>query len=166
MPTNLPSKPTYRKVNPADAAILILALTSDVRTKPEVYDAANSILAQKVSQVDGVGQVFVGGGSPPAVRVEVNPTAAQQLGLGLDDVRTMLGTAQRRIGPKGSIADGDQSWFLGTTDQLLKAEGVPAADHRLPQRRPVRLGDVAKVTDSVEDVRASRAVRPASRRCC
>jgi len=93
LPANLPSKPTYRLINPADSAILIPALTSDVRTKPEVYDAASSILAQKVSQIDGVGQVFAGGGSPPAVRIEVNPTQLNNWQLGLDDVRTMIGTA-------------------------------------------------------------------------
>jgi multidrug efflux pump len=154
LPANLPSKPTYRKVNPSDSAILIPALTSDVRTKPEIYDAASSILAQKVSQIDGVGQVFAGGGSPPAVRIEVNPTQLNNWQLGLDDVRTMIGTATVNR-PKGSISQGAQNWFLGTTDQLLKAKEYTPLIVAYRNGAPVRLGDVAKVTDSVEDVRAS-----------
>jgi multidrug efflux pump len=154
LPTNLPSKPTYRKVNPADSAILIPALTSDVRTKPEVYDATNSILAQKVSQIDGVGQVFAGGGSPPAVRIEVNPTELNDWGLGLDDVRTFIGTATVNR-PKGSIAQGAQSYFVGTTDQLLKASEYRPLIIAYRNGAPVRLGDVSQITDSVEDVRAA-----------
>jgi multidrug efflux pump subunit AcrB len=154
LPTNLPSKPTYRLVNPADSAILIPALTSDVRPKPEVYDAANSILAQKVSQIDGVGQVFAGGGSPPAVRIEVNPTELNDWGLGLDDVRTFIGTATVNQ-PKGSIAQGAQSYFVGTTDQLLKAKEYRPLVIAYRNGAPVRLGDVSHITDSVEDVRAA-----------
>jgi multidrug efflux pump subunit AcrB len=154
LPTNLPSKPTYRKVNPADSAILIPALTSDVRTKPEVYDATNSILAQKVSQIDGVGQVFAGGGSPPAVRIEVNPTELNDWGLGLDDVRTFIGTATVNQ-PKGSIVQGAQSYFVGTTDQLLKASEYRPLVIAYRNGAPVRLGDVSRITDSVEDVRAA-----------
>jgi multidrug efflux pump len=154
LPANLPSKPTYRLINPADSAILIPALTSDVRTKPEVYDAASSILAQKVSQIDGVGQVFAGGGSPPAVRIEVNPTQLNNWQLGLDDVRTMIGTATANR-PKGSVSEGTKSWFLSTTDQLLKAKEYRPLIVAYRNGAPVRLGDVAKVTDSVEDVRAS-----------
>jgi multidrug efflux pump len=154
LPTNLPSKPTYRLVNPADSAILIPALTSDVRPKPEVYDAANSILAQKVSQIDGVGQVFAGGGSPPAVRIEVNPTELNNWGLGLDDVRTFIGTATVNR-PKGSIAQDAQSYFVGTTDQLLKAKDYRPLIIAYRNGAPVRLGDVSHITDSVEDVRAA-----------
>jgi len=154
LPANLPSKPTYRKVNPADAAILIPALTSDVHTKPEMYDAANSILAQKVSQLEGVGQVFVGGGSPPAVRIEVNPTLLNNTGLGLDDVRTMIASANANR-PKGQISDGAQSWFLSANDQLLKAKEYRPLIIAYRNGAPVRLQDVAKVYNSVEDVRAS-----------
>jgi multidrug efflux pump subunit AcrB len=154
LPTNLPSKPTYRKINPADSAILIPALTSDVRTKPDVYDAANSILAQKVSQIDGVGQVFAGGGSPPAVRIEVNPTELNNWGLGLDDVRTFIGTATVNR-PKGSISQGNKRYFVGTTDQLLKAREYRPLVIAYRNGAPVRLGDVAHITDSVEDVRAA-----------
>jgi multidrug efflux pump len=154
LPTNLPSKPTYRLINPADSAILIPALTSDVHTKPEVYDAANSILAQKVAQIDGVGQVFAGGGSPPAVRIEVNPTELNNWGLGLDDVRTLIGASTVNR-PKGSISQKDKSYFVGTTDQLLKAREYRPLIVAYKNGAPVRLGDVSHITDSVEDVRAA-----------
>jgi multidrug efflux pump len=154
LPTNLPSKPTYRLINPADSPILMLALTSPVRTKPEVYDAANSILAQKVSQIDGVGQVFAGGGSPPAVRIEVNPTELNNWGLGLDDVRTLVGSATANR-PKGNIAHEDKSYFVATTDQLLKADEYKPLIIAYRNGAAVRLGDVAKITDSVEDVRSA-----------
>ena len=94
LPANLPGNPNYRKVNPADAPILILALTSDIITLPQMYDAADSILSQKLAQVEGVGQVFVGGGAKPAVRAELNPTLLNKLGVGLDTVRTALGQRQ------------------------------------------------------------------------
>ncbi len=154
LPTNLPSKPTYRLINPADSAILIPALTSNVRTKPEVYDAANSILAQKVAQIDGVGQVFAGGGSPPAVRIEVNPTELNNWGLGLDDVRTFVGSATVNR-PKGSLTQKDKSYFVSTTDQLLKAQEYRPLIIAYRNGAPVRLGDVSKITDSVEDVRSA-----------
>src|SRR5437868_10645768 len=93
LPANLPNNPGYRKVNPADAPILILSLTSDAVTLPKMYDAADSILAQKLAQVEGVGQVFVGGGAKPAVRAELNPTLLNKLGVGLDTVRTALSSA-------------------------------------------------------------------------
>ena len=102
LPTNLPGNPTYRKVNPADAPILILALTSDIITLPQMYDAADSILSQKLAQIEGVGQVFVGGGAQPAVRAELNPTLLNKLGVGLDTVRTALMSANANS-PKGSI---------------------------------------------------------------
>ena len=96
LPPNLPSNPTYRKVNPADAPILILALTSDTADRAKMYDAASTILQQKLSQVEGVGTVFVGGGSLPAVRVELNPTAVHKYGIGLEDVRSLLSQHQRQ----------------------------------------------------------------------
>ena len=104
LPANLPSNPNYRKVNPADAPIMILSLTSDVQTLPQMYDAGDSILAQKLAQVEGVGQVFVGGGAQPAVRVEVNPTALDQYGISLEHVRTALANANANT-PKGSLSD-------------------------------------------------------------
>ncbi len=102
LPANLPSNPTYRKVNPADAPVMILALTSDTYDTAQVYDAASTILQQKLSQVRGVGQVTVGGGAAPAVRVSVNPTTLNHLGLVLEDVRTVLGTANANR-PKGRL---------------------------------------------------------------
>src|ERR1700739_3180240 len=103
LPANLPGNPTYRKANPADAPILILAMTSDSVTLPAMYDAADSILSQKLAQVEGVGQVFVGGGARPAVRAEVNPTLLNKLGVGFDTVRTALGSANENR-PKGQIS--------------------------------------------------------------
>src|SRR5579859_7827398 len=109
LPANLPSNPTYRKANPADAPILILALTSDTIPRSEIYDKADSILAQKLSQIDGVGQAFVGGGAKPAVRAEVNPMLLNKLGVGLDSVRTALNQANANT-PKGEFSDGANAW--------------------------------------------------------
>jgi multidrug efflux pump len=159
LPTNLPSKPTWRKSNPADAPILIPAITSDIHAQPKIYDAANSILAQKLSQIDGIGQVFVSGGSPPAVRIEINPTLLNNFGLGLDDVRTMLGTANANR-PKGQITAKDRSWFLSTDDQLLTAEQYRPLIIAYRNGAPVRISDVGTVSDSVEDVRASGFFSP------
>src|SRR5580658_5887759 len=104
LPANLPSNPTYRKVNPADAPILILALTSDTYTKAQMYDAASTILQQKLSQVRGVGLVTVGGGAPPAVRVDLNPTVLNHFGVGLEDIRTVLENTNANR-PKGQVSD-------------------------------------------------------------
>src|SRR5690349_3309178 len=109
LPANLPGNPSYRKVNPADAPILILALTSDTYTLPQMYDAADSILAQKLAQVSGVGSVFVGGGARPAVRAEVNPTILNKIGIGLDTVRTALGAANANR-PKGEFSGAVNAW--------------------------------------------------------
>ncbi len=159
LPTNLPSKPTWRKANPADPAILIPALTSDLYVKPKIYDAANTILAQKLSQIDGIGQVFVAGGSPPAVRIEINPTLLNNFGLGLDDVRTMLSTANANR-PKGHISTNDHSWFLSTDDQLLKSSDYRPLIIAYRNGAPVRISDVGTVIDSVEDIRASGFYSP------
>ena len=154
LPTNLPSNPTYRKVNPADAPILILALTSDTADRAKMYDAASTILQQKLSQVDGVGQVFVGGGSLPAVRVELNPTTVQKYGIGLAEVRNFLAnTSVNR--PKGHLADAAISQEIITNDQLFKATEYRdlIVDYR--NGAPVRLSDLGEVVDSVEDLRAA-----------
>src|SRR5437016_2783731 len=121
LPANLPSNPSYRKVNPADAPILILALTSDTMEIPRLYDAASSILQQKLSQSPGVGQVTVGGSSLPAVRVNLNPTVMNKYGIGLDQVQNVLGAANANR-PKGDFSNGETTWRISTTDQLLKAE--------------------------------------------
>ncbi len=121
LPSYLPGNPTYRKVNPADAPIVILALTSDTVTLPKMYDAADSILGQKIAQINGVGQVFVGGGARPAVRAEVNPMQLNKLGVGLDTVRTALGSANANR-PKGQLADDVDAWTLTANDQLMQAD--------------------------------------------
>ena len=159
LPANLPSKPTYRKVNPADAPIMILAMTSDVYGRPRMYDAASSILAQKLSQVDGVGQVSVGGSSLPAVRVEVNPTLLNNAGLGLQDVKATLAAANANrpkgqvMGDDGGGSGGRSTVSLDTTDQLFKAAQYKPLVVAYKNGSPVRVADVADVVDSVEDVR-------------
>jgi multidrug efflux pump len=152
LPPNLPYNPTYRKVNPADAPILQLAMTSDVIRTPQMYDLASSILQQKIAQVSGVGQVFVSGGALPAVRIEVNPTVLNGYGLSLEDVRTFLATANVNE-PKGFLVGPDRNWALNTTDQLFKAEPYRSLVLSYQNGGALKLSDVADVTDSVEDVR-------------
>ncbi len=152
LPPSLPTLPTYRKVNPADAPILILALTSDTSTRAVMYDAASTILQQKISQVEGVGTVFVGGGSLPAVRVELNPWAVHKYGIGLEDVRTMLASTNVNR-PKGQLADATQSREIRTNDQLFKAEQYRDLIVTFRNGAPIRLADLGEVQDSVEDVR-------------
>jgi multidrug efflux pump len=154
LPANMPNNPTARKSNPADAPILILGLTSEIVSRGRMYDVASSILEQKLSQVQGVGRVVVGGGALPAVRVEVNPTVLQSYGLSLEDVRTVLGNANANR-PKGDLADGNRAWSLSTTDQLLKASEYQPLIISYRDGRAVRLSDVATVTDSVQDIRNS-----------
>jgi len=151
LPANLPGNPSYRKVNPADAPIMIIALTSDTITPPNIYDAADSILAQKLAQVEGVGQVFVGGGARPAVRAEVNPTALNKLGLGLDSVRTALGAANANR-PKGEFSGPINAWPIHVNDQIFRADQYRSLIVAYKDGAPVRLGDVADVQDSVEDI--------------
>ena len=152
LPANLPSNPSYRKANPADSPILILALTSDTMTVPQMYDAADSILAQKLAQVQGVGQVFVGGAAQPAVRAEVNPTLLNKLGIGLDTVRNALNAANANR-PKGQVSDGTRSYSFTDTDQLFTADQYRPLIVAYNNGAAVRLGDVAEVTDAVSDVR-------------
>jgi len=153
LPANLLNSPSYRKENPADSPIMILALTSDTYTKTQMYDAAATILQQRLAQVQGVGQVSVGGGSPPAVRVDLNPTVLNHFGIGLEDIRASLGAANANR-PKGQIADETRSWSITATDQLLTASEYEPLIVAYRNGAPIRLGDVATVTDSVEDVRA------------
>ena len=157
LPTTLPSKPTYRKVNPADAPIMILGLTSNAVRPGLMYDAADSILEQKLSQIDGVGQVTVGGSALPGVRVELNPTQMSNLGVGLEDVRTVLSNANANR-PKGELANDHQTWGLSTTDQLLKAEDYQPLIVRYNHGAAVQLSDIGLVRDSVENVRAAGMV--------
>jgi len=152
LPANLPSNPTYRKANPADAPILILALTSDTETVPQMYDAADSILAQKLAQVSGVGQVFVGGAAQPGVRAEVNPMLLNKLGVGLDTVRNALNLANANQA-KGQVSNDTTSWTFNDNDQLFTADQYRPLIVAYHNGAPVRLGDVADVQDSVVDVR-------------
>ena len=153
LPANLPNNPSYRKVNPADAPIMILAITSENYTKAAMYDVAATILQQRLAQVQGVGQVSVGGGSPPAVRVDVNPTILNHYSLGLEDVRAVLGAANTNR-PKGQIADESHTWSISATDQLMTAREYEPLFVAYRNGAPIRLKDVASVTDSVEDIRA------------
>ena len=154
LPANLPTKPNYRKVNPADSPVLILALTSEIYDKAHMYDAASSILAQKLSQMNGVGQVVVGGGALPAVRVDVNPTVLNNMGLGLEDVRTAIAGANANR-PKGQVQNLTTVWSIGATDQLLEAATYRPLLIAYRNGAAVRLSDVARVSDSVEDIRTT-----------
>ncbi len=152
LPPNLPNNPRYRKVNPADAPILILALTSESKDVTDMYDAADSVLAQKLAQVDGVGQVTVGGGAKPAVRVELNPRALEAMEIGLDQVRTTLANANAHS-PTGSLGYGDNTVQIAPTDQLFKAEDYGRLILHYGNGSTARLRDVAQVLDSVQDRR-------------
>ena len=152
LPADLPSNPSYRKVNPADAPILILAMTSKTITLPQMYDAADSVLAQKLAQVSGVGQVFVGGAAQPAVRVEVNPNQLNNLGIGLDAVRTVLGQSNANLA-KGSVGTGNRTWSIAANDQMKYADQYRPLIVAYQNGAPVRLGNVADVEDSVGDTR-------------
>jgi len=157
LPANLPSNPTYRKINPADAPILILSLTSDIVSRGKMYDVASSILLQKLSQIEGVGQVSVGGGSLPAVRVDLNPTALNKYGIGLGDVRRMLNSTNVNR-PKGQLADGTRTWEIRTNDQLHDVEDYLPLIVTYRDARAVRLMDIATVEHSVEDLRTTGLV--------
>jgi multidrug efflux pump len=154
LPANLPSNPTYRKVNPADAPILILALTSPVYDRGGLYDAASTIIQQRLSQVQGVGQVTVGGSSLPAVRVDVNPTQLNSFGLGLEDVRTMLSQQNANL-PKGQLSDSRTTSDIAANDQLLKAADYQPLIVGYHNGAAIKLSDIANVQDSVENIRAA-----------
>jgi multidrug efflux pump len=154
LPSNLPANPTYRKVNPADAPIMIVALTSPVYDRGKMYDAASTIMAQRLSQVRGVGQVSVGGSSLPGVRVDVNPTQLNNFGLGLQDVAMML-NKQNANAPKGQIANGSTSMDIASNDQLLKAIDYMPLVVGYHDGAAVKLSDVANVQDSTENIRAA-----------
>jgi multidrug efflux pump len=162
LPADLPNNPIYRKVNPAEAPILIIALTSDSVSTAQMYDAASTILQQKLSQVEGVGQVFVGGSSPPAVRVDVNPVASSKYGISLEDVRGLLANTNINR-PKGQLTDEKKTWEIQTNDQLLTAEQYRPLIVTFRTGAGVRLSDIADVQDSVENLRTAGLVndRPA-----
>jgi len=154
LPAGLVNNPTYRKVNPADAPILILALTSDAMPIGRVFDAADSVLAQKLAQVEGIGQVVVGGGAKPAVRVRVDPSLLTQLGIGLEQVRAGLRSVNANA-PKGQLTDAATSWTIQATDQLFDADEYRPVIVAWQNGAPVRLGDIASVESSVEDLRTA-----------
>ncbi len=154
LPSNLPGNPVYRKVNPADAPILIIVLTSEVYDRGKLYDAASTIIQQRLLQVQGVGQVIVGGGALPAVRVDVNPTRLNSLGLSFEDVRAMLNRQNANL-PKGQLADGHTTVDILANDQLLKAADYKPLIVSYHNGAAVRLSDVAEVQDGVENIRAA-----------
>ena len=151
LPADLPGRPNYRKINPADASIMIIALTSDNISRQDIYDAADSILAQKLAQVEGVGQVNVSGGARPAVRVDANPMLLNSYGISLEQVRTALSNANANR-PKGDIEDLDHAFQINTTDQLFRAREYRPLIVAYKNGAAVRLEDVARVTDGVENV--------------
>ncbi|HVY15032.1 MAG TPA: efflux RND transporter permease subunit [Rhodopila sp.] len=152
LPASLRSNPTYRKMNPADAPILILALTSKTLTRGQIYDAATNVLSQKLSQIQGIGQVLIGGAALPAVRVELNPTALFHYGIGLEDVRAALASANANS-PKGAIEANGLHYQLYTNDQATKAADYKPLVIAYRNGAPIRLEDVADVQDSVENLR-------------
>ena len=152
LPTGLPSNPTYRKVNPADAPIMILSLTSDTMTRGQLYDAASSILAQKISQVDGIGQVSVGGSSLPAVRVEMIPSALHKYGIGTEDVRNAIAAANANR-PKGIVEDDTRHWQIYANDQAKVAAEYFPLIVAYRNGAAVHLTDIAEIVDSVQDLR-------------
>ncbi|WP_414057052.1 multidrug efflux RND transporter permease subunit MdtC [Pantoea dispersa] len=152
LPTGMPNRPTYRKANPSDAPIMILTMTSDIYNPGQLYDYASTQLAQKLSQIDGVGDVTVGGSSLPAVRVDLNPQALFNQGVSLDAVRTAISNANQRR-PQGAIDDTQQRWQVRTNDELQTASVYQPLVVHYNNGAAVRLSDVANVQDSVQDVR-------------
>jgi len=151
LPADLPGNPTYRKVNPADAPIMILVMTSDTMTKDALYDSADSILGQKLAQIEGVGQVFIGGSSQPAVRIEANPNSLNKMNIGLEAVRQAI-AAQNINMAKGSLQGDQKSWLVTTNDQLKKAADYRPLIIAYRNGAPVRLSDVATVDDSYSNL--------------
>ena len=146
LPANLPTNPTWRKVNPAEAPVMVLALTSETATQEEMFDAADSILAQKLQQVEGIGEVDVGGSSQPAVRAEVNPLLLSKLDISLDEARAAINNANSNV-PKGSLSDGTKTIILNSNDQLFHARDYGNLVIAYHNKAPVRLSDVATVVD-------------------
>ena len=152
LPTGMPSNPTYRKVNPADSPIMILSMTSDTLSRGQMYDAASTVLAQSFAQVDGIGQVNIGGGALPAVRIELDPNRLANLGVALEDVRVAV-TATNANRPKGLLDDGSRSWQITANDQAVNAADYAPLIVRYKNGSAIRLSDVGNVVDSVQDIR-------------
>src|SRR6202022_2163829 len=154
LPAGLPSLPFYRKINPAEVDILDLDVSSDIVPRGSLYDLCDSFLAQKISQVPGVGQVRISGAAKPAVRVDLNPNALAHYGIGLEEVRAALRSANANT-PKGTLEDQSDQWIVKDTDQLLKPEQYSPLIIAYRNGAPVRLTDIAKVSDGIEDIRNS-----------
>src|ERR1700684_2170408 len=152
LPTNLPSNPSYRKVNPADSPIFIVGLTSKVLSKGQMYDAASTIMAQKLSQVTGVGQVVVGGSALPGVRVELNPSQLNKYGIGFEQVRSVLAGSNANT-PKGDFQNKTRRWEVGANDQIFKAIDYEPLVIAYRNGSAVHVSDVGEAVDSVEDLR-------------
>ncbi|MBF0341123.1 MAG: efflux RND transporter permease subunit, partial [Magnetococcales bacterium] len=152
LPTAMPSNPSYRKVNPADAPIMLLTLTSDTLTTGQMYDVASTVLAQRLAQVEGIGQVNIGGGALPAVRIDLDPNRLSRHGIGLDEVRTGVVAAFANR-PLGVLENDVTAWGIGSNDQSTRAEDYRPLLLRWKNRSALRLEDVATVTDGVQDVR-------------
>ena len=152
LPSGMPSNPTYRKVNPADAPIMVLSLTSDTLTRGQMYDAASTVLAQRLAQVDGVGQVNIGGGALPAVRVELDPNRLSSLGIALDSVRQAI-VATNANRPKGALEDATRYWQVEANDQARTAAEYAPLVISYKNNSAIRLSDLGLVVDSVQDVR-------------
>ncbi len=152
LPSSLPSNPTYRKVNPADAPIMILSLTSETLTRGQMYDSASTVLAQRLAQVQGIGQVNIGGGALPAVRVELDPNRLARSGIGLEEVRAAI-VATNANRPLGTVEQDDRNWQIGANDQAKTAAEYRPVVIRYQNGAGIRIGDVADVLDSVQDVR-------------
>jgi multidrug efflux pump len=152
LPTNLPANPSYKKVNPADSPIFIVGLTSKVLTKGQMYDAASTIMAQKLSQIAGVGQVTVGGSALPGVRIELNPSVLYKYGISFESVRSVLGGANANV-PKGHFTDGPHMWEVGANDQIMTAIDYEPLVIAYRNGVAVRVSDVGQAVDSVEDLR-------------
>ncbi|HLY65188.1 MAG TPA: efflux RND transporter permease subunit, partial [Chloroflexota bacterium] len=151
LPANMPSNPTYRKINPADSPVIILEMTSEAMTQDQMYDVADSIMGQKLSQIEGVGQVFVWGSSQPAVRIEANPNLLNKLNIGLETVRTAI-AAENANQAKGSLQSGGKTWIVRANDQLKKAKDYRGLIVAYRNGSAVRLSDVADVQDSYSNV--------------
>jgi multidrug efflux pump len=152
LPANLPNNPNYRKQNPADNSVLTLALTSEVEERTRMYDVAESILNQKIAQIRGIGQVNISGSSRPSVRVQINPTALTKFDIGWEQILATLNAANANR-PKGQLSDGQHTWQLATTDQLFKAAEYRPLIVAFKNGAPIRLSDLGKVEDSLEDRR-------------
>src|SRR5579863_10491509 len=140
LPSNIPSNPTYKKVNPADSPIMIVALTSKTQDKTQMYDAASTIMAQKLSQIPGVGQVQVGGSALPSVRVELNPDQVDKYGLGFEQIRTALASTNANV-PKGHFSNDAQMWEVGANDQIFKASDYAPLIVAYSHASPIRVSD-------------------------